>query len=700
MEKKRLSRRKFLAGAVTVAASTVIASCAPAATTVPSRPVAEPTATTAGGAAQPVAEATATSAAQPTVEIAKEAPMLEELVKTGELPPLVDRLPANPMVIDLPWSTPGKFGGTLRTYLTDTSARTFTQYMYGASPLHWMDGASTTGPGLVDTWEVNEDASEWTFHFREGLKWSDGTPFTVDDILFWWEDMVNNPDHSEQIPNWALTGGGPMTVTKVDDMTVKFAFAGPAPLLDFELANDANFGATLCPSPKAYMSQFHPKYNDEYADFETFNQKQNWYENPERPVLTAWKPIALEKGQRLQLERNPYYYMVDKEGRQLPYIDKVDVTIATDIEAVKLQITTGQVDFMAYPNLPLNSLTTLKQSEASGNYSVYLWNNGAGAAPAFTLNWNHLDPDMREFIRNRDARLALSHALDRERVRALLLFGLGGPASTGTVSPNTGNFNRSEEGKKLFQEWRDLAVTYDPDKANALLDKAGAIDVDGDGWRETPAGTPLKIVIYNNAPNWNEAIDILAESWKAVGINAVATPVEGGTGATNFRNGEFDAYTWTGGAPDGPDILMAPQWFVSYSNMGRWAPLYGQWMAMQGTPNEGKDGDKPVAERSPRWEEPPADDPMYRLWELHNKAIKEPDQAKRDAIVFEMTRIHIDEGPFLFGMISNLPNIIIVGNTLKNVPNQDEIPGGGWFGPWVVCQPGAITYPEQYYFDS
>ena len=107
-----------------------------------------------------------------------------------------------------------------------------------------------------------------------------------------------------------------------------------------------------------------------------------------------------------------------------------------------------------------------------------------------------------------------------------------------------------------------------------------------------------------------------------------------------------------------------------------------------------------MGERSPRWEEPPATDPMARLWEIQKKAVVEPNQAKRDALVLEMAKIHINERPFLFGMISNVPNIIIVSNKLKNVPTQDQIPGGGWFGPYVVDEPGAITYPEQYFFES
>jgi peptide/nickel transport system substrate-binding protein len=625
--------------------------------------------------------------------------MLAEKVQAGELPPVDERLPEEPMVIKTAWSTVGKYGGTMRKVTDSPEFGNEQVFMYTHSPLHWIDGGTGTGPGMAKSWDVNADATEWMFYFRKGVKWSDGEPFTVDDILFWWEDMVQDEDCAESYPAWAMVGGEAMLVEKIDDYTIKFTFSAPAPITDFELATFSRFGFTACPQPAHYMKQFHPKYSD-YENFETFEEMQNWWINPERPVLSAWMPVKLEVGQRLVLERNPYFWCVDSEGHQLPYIDTVDISYGEDMEVLKLKVINGQVDFLTHPFFPLRDLSLLKQNEEQGAYHVELWDSGAGGAPAWTINWNQPDPEKQEVVRKREFRLALSHAMDRLQIKKMHYFDLGGPPSTGTVSPNTAQFNRSEEGKKIFEEWRDFAVEFDLDKAKALLDEINVVDQTGDGWRDLPSGKELQIVIYNNSDTYAEVAEMLKEQWQAAGLNCVHTMVSGQQIGTDWREGNSDVRIWGGGAPDGPDILGYPAWLVSHGNMGRWAPLYGSWMALEGTPREGVDADKDPRERQPPWEEPPADDPNARMWELYKQAIREPDMQKRDQLVFDIIRIHIDEGPFLIGMIADIPRIVIIGNRLKNAPTAEEIPLGGWLGPWVVAQPGAITYPEQYYLEE
>jgi len=628
-----------------------------------------------------------------------EAPMLQELVGAGKLPSVGERLPVNPMVIDLPWAKVGEYGGIMRKVTTSANFGDEQVFMYGRSPIHWTGGGTGTGPGLFESWDASADATEWTFHHRQGLKWSDGEPFTVDDILFWWEDMALDDEHSQALPAWALPGGQPMEMTKVDDFTLQFKFAAPGPITDFELAAFNNFGNTNCPQPKHYMEQFHPDHSD-YKDFETFYEMQDWWINVERPVLTGWNPVQLDVGQRMVMERNPYCWYVDKQGNQLPYIDKVDIGYAEDLEVVKLKVISGQVDYLGRPFLALGDLSLMKQNEDQGGYHVEFWDGGAGGQPVWTVNWNQPDPEKAELVGKRQFLLALSHAIDRLQIKKMLFFGLGGPPSTGTVSPNTAQFNRSEEGKAIFAEWRDHAAAYDPGKAKALLDEAGAVDQNGDGWRQLPSGKELKFVIYNNRPEFAEAGEMLKEDWQAVGLDCVHTMVSGQQAGTDWRNGNSDVRIWGGGAPDGPDILGYPQWIVSRTSNGRWAPLYGSWMALEGTSREGVDADKRPRERQPPWEEPPPEDPNYRMWQLYKRAIREPDMAKRDQLLFDIIRIHIDEGPFLIGMIADLPHVVIVGNKLMNVPTHEEIPMGGWFGPWVVAQPGAVVYPEGWYFGS
>jgi peptide/nickel transport system substrate-binding protein len=661
--------------------------------------VAEPPA----AAAEPTV-AQESSAESQTAEIGavREAPMLNEKVLAGTLPPLEERIPAEPLVVDLPWAEVGQYGGTLKRTTNDSDFEDTSQYMYGHSPLHWTEGGAAVGPGLAKSWQASDDATQWTFVFREGTKWSDGQPFTVDDILFWWEDMALNEDHPEPIPAWALAGGAPMQADKIDDYTIRFTFAGPAPLTESQLAQFVNggVGPGFGPFPKHYLSQFHPDYSDA-ADFEEFTEKQDWWTNPERPVLNAWMPVELEPGNRLILERNPYYYVVDRDGNQLPYIDRFEVTYSENPELLKLRIINGEVNIHIYPLLSLRDLAVLKDNEANGNYRVLLWDNGAGGAPGWGVNWNNPDDEKRSVVRMPQYRRALSHGMNRERIKTVAFLGLGQELSTGTMSPNAAQFNRSPRGQEMLRLWRESYVAYDPELAMSLLDEIDVVDKDGDGWRDLPSGAPLEVRLDFPAGNaaFVETAELIKDDWRAIGLNAFVNTVPGDQLGVMTTEATYDIRLYEGGAPDGPDLLIYPQWLISYESSGRWAPLYGAWMAVQGTPAQDTELDMDPRERTPPREEPEEGDPMLRMWELYQQAIKEPDTERRDELVFEIIQIHIDDGPFLLGGVADPPNIVIVGAQVHNVPDRDQIPLGGWLGPWVIGMPGAITYPEVYYIE-
>lgn len=628
-----------------------------------------------------------------------EAPSLAVQVERGELPPVDERLPKNPMVIE-PLESIGRYGGTLRVMDNNDEFNQAKMFMYGFSLVRYTDDGQRIIPGLAESWTHNEDKSVWTFHLREGVRWSDGHPFTVDDILFWWNDMVLHEGIAEAVPDWGQAEGQLVRLEKVDDYTLRFVYVAPAPILDARLATWPS-GSTLGPRmmvPAHYMKQFHPDYSDA-TDFEVFEEKLDWYANPDYPVLTAWRPVEYRAGERLILERNPYYYVVDTEGNQLPYIDRVEWRYSSDNEVIKNEIIIGNVDFHLRPYLDLRDLSLFRQNEARGGYSILFWDSGSGSGPLVYPNQNHPDPEKAVIYQNKSFRQALSLAINRDRINRQIYFGLAEP-TTGTFSRKAIEYSRTERGQQMFEAWRDSYVDYDPERAKALLDSIGVIDRDGDGWRDLPSGAPLVLRIDQDAladTSYVDTNEFIKEDWEAIGLRTVINPVDGSQIVSMQRTATFDIRdSWEVG--DGPDHVVFPDWLVPL-NWERWAPLYGNWYAVRGTSMEGTELDKASRDRSPPREEPPAGSPYARLQELYDRIKIEPDPIKRDNLVLDAIQIHIDEGPFVIGTAANYPRLVIVKNNLRNVPEGDQLALGGFVNPWIVPYP-AITNTETYFFSD
>lgn len=322
---KKLTRREFLLMSATGIAGLGLAACAPAATQAPSGTSA-PAATSApvatqppaGGAPTPIPTQAATATTVPTAMAASnEPPALAQLVKDGKLPPLAERLPKVPLTLS-PVDSVGKYGGRIRSFWKGSSPNYYQESQYGHSPLRWIDDGLGIAPGMCDTWSANADNSEWTVHVREGLKWSDGKPCTVDDVMFWWTDLTQatDPGYPDAVPDFGQDANGKLaTFTKVDDFTLKIGYGTPSPLTAKRLAMwvNANIGPRWI-APKHYLSQFHPKYNTAEPDFKDFNIKAETWTNPDMPTLNGWMLTGYEAAKSMTAERNPYYYVVDTQG--------------------------------------------------------------------------------------------------------------------------------------------------------------------------------------------------------------------------------------------------------------------------------------------------------------------------------------------------------------------------------------------------
>lgn len=692
-----MKQRLFALLGLVLALSLVLSACGGAPAEQPSAP-AEPAAVEEAPAAQEPAAQEAMAG-----EAINEAPMLHEKVMAGELPPLDERIPAEPLVIE-PFNEIGTYGGTWHRFDTATNGNHVTMAMYGYSPVHWVKDGLDKRPGLAKGWDFNDDKTEYHLYFREGTRWSDGEPFTVDDFLYWWEDMVLNPDHSDVPPDYMISGGETAEVTKVDDYTLRFNFAAPSPLFLDRLAMWPNgmlpIGERLF-VPKHYASQFHPTYNSDVTTFEEHDEKIDWRVNPDTPVLNPWMPVQYEPGSRLVLERNPYYYAVDTAGNQLPYLDRVDVTYIENLEVSKLRVTGGEQEICGRPcsSQPLSELGVFRDAEATVGLKTYLWDGGGGTGVMVYPNWTHLDPQKRELYRDRNFRLALSHAIDRGKIQNIVYFGTG-EQTTGTMSPKAIEFTANEEGRQLYEQWRDLAVTYEPEKAASLLDEAGAVDADGDGWRDLPSGDSMTLRIDCSAGAMqsrtnSQATEIIKEGWEAVGLRVQINVVPDEQIGIMQDNSEIDIRgCW--GVGDGPNFLVFPNWVVWVGN-DRTAPLYGAWYSVIGTAKEGTELDLDPLERNPPREEPGPDDPAWRLWEIYDAARTEPDDAKRLALSQDIIRVHIEEGPFFIGTVGNEVVIITALEKVGNFPSKEQLGQGGFVGPWIMSYFGAV-YPEQFYY--
>jgi peptide/nickel transport system substrate-binding protein len=699
MSHKKMSRRNFLRMSALGVAGVALASCAAPEPAVEPTMAPEVKPTEVQPTAIPTQAATATPV--PTVAAAKEAPQLADMVAAGTLPPLSDRLPKNPLTLS-PVNTIGKYGGRMKWNMWWLGGGT-EESQYGHSALRWIDDGLGIAPGMCESWSTNADNTVWTLKFREGLKWSDGQPCTTEDVMYWWEDLVINPDHGDQPPDFGTAGGKLAEFKALDAYTLEISYVEPAPLTAKRLAMwvNGNIGPRWI-APKHYMKQFHPKYNTAVTTFEEHDQKILFRQNPDCPSLDAWICVKFEPSVSITWDRNPYYYAVDTEGNQLPYIDGIDELPVADRQTEMLKMMQGSTDFSQFTyNLTLADIAPLKESEEQGGYEVRFWDSGSGTGMMYFWNYDTKDDKKRELYRNPKFKQAMSFAMDRPTIQKVVYYDTG-MITTGSMSPKAIEFNLNEDARNHYKKFRDSYSAYDPEKAKALLDEIGVVDADGDGWRDYPDGSKLEVKVDLAADAGKEATDVLEicqKNWAAIGLNIIINQMPPSEFGPAWRNGTLEFRTaWEVG--DGPDHLLYPSWVVP-NEAERWAPLCGNMLVVQGTEKEETECEKSPWERTPprfcKADPQYAGTPIEKLHQLYEQAKIEVDEMKRMQLVWEMNEIHMNEGPFFLGTVCNTPRIVIVSKKLENVPTREQLKLGGFCNPWIIPYP-AITNTETYSF--
>ena len=360
----------------------------------------------------------------------KEAPMLAEMVKAGKLPPVDQRLPADPLVVPVVERT-GQYGGVWRrAFLGPADFNNYVRVVYDALARFSPDGAKIE-PKIAAGWQSSSDFKVWTIRLRKGARWSDGAPFTADDIVFWHKDVLLNKDLMPALPGWIRNWDGtPASVEKVDAQTVRFTYKQPATLFLTALANqdggDRTYAVFL---PAHYLKKFHPEYAKkedidklvQAAGFKTWTElfaaRNAPFENPERPTMGAWVPVTRASDQVFTLRRNPYFVGVDPDGNQLPYLDEVRFTFFADLQALNLAAIAGEFD-MQERHIVMTNYPVFKENEKTGKYRVITWPTFGGSDAVVAFNQSYkADPELGKIMATKEFRIALSHAINRDQIK-------------------------------------------------------------------------------------------------------------------------------------------------------------------------------------------------------------------------------------------------------------------------------------------
>jgi peptide/nickel transport system substrate-binding protein len=595
-----------------------------------------------------------------------EAPMLAAMVEAGQLPPVEERLPAEPLVVQ-PVSSIGQYGGTWRRAFTGVrDFHAFGRLNYEPM-LRWpRNPQDSVQPGLAKEWEWSDGGRTLTLKLREGLKWSDGAPFTVNDIIFWWEDIENDTNitsapHAEWVVN-----GQPMTLEKVDDLTIRLKFAGPNGLAEtVGLAFHGNqwplnferFGFF---APRHYLEQFHPKYNTELADYALFEEKADDF-NIERPVMTPWMIREWSAGAtEMVAKRNPYYWKVDPAGNQLPYIDELHFTLVPDTEAANLMAMAGEID-MQDRHMDFNKYPVFQENAAAGGYHVKTWSNAAASAVTFFPNQSYGDPKYRELMQNLNFRKALSLGIDRSLINDVGFLGQAVPR-TETVVPDSPYYQPDIEA---------IYAEFDPEQAKALLDEIG-LPVGADGFRTFADGSPLELLVethFTSGPLL-DSVELAAENWNAIGLKTAVQPKNRDVYWPRAGANEVMIAVW--GTDRGLVPMVDPIYQFPFDERSWMGPSFGIWYKTAGAQGE---------EPTPEFKE------MMALYDEYKVTV---DPARQVEIGKELVR-RSTENLYTIGTVGMNPGVVIIKDNFKNVIEDN------FTSDWIIMAPGTQD-PSHYYF--
>ncbi len=615
-----------------------------------------------------------------------ESPMLAERVEAGELPPVEERLPANPRVIELPGSEIGTYGGDLRNpFVGDafwSSQMVFWTFWKGL--VSWNESYSDWVPNIAESVDISEDATTYTFHLREGLKWSDGVPFTADDVLFAVNDIMANEElNGGSFPSgWLKPGEAAPVVEKIDDYTFTITFDVPYGMF---LLNMAGWpGWELVTAPKHYLQQFHIDYNPDgieeliaqtegAEDWVTLFQAKTAVgpgtdpavisRDPNYPTMFPWiftQPLGT--GTQYIAERNPYYYWVDAEGNQLPYIDRIVGTAYQDDQTMLVDVLAGQFDTMA--NSTDEQRPLFFENQDTSGLAIYPIKSEGGGTVSVMFNMTH--PEFADVFSQKDFRVAMSHAIDREEIIDIVYFGQGHPRQ---ISP-------IEESPLYNEQLTNQYLEYNPELANEILD--GVLpEKDAEGFRLNPAtGERLSIVFTIQTGDYGlrftDVAQLLDQYFEAVGVEIIVDVIDNDVWTARRNDNSMEATVFTGEGGYGLTAITDPRYFVPVHGQSIWGNGWNLWY---------------IEPNNPALVEPPQE--IKDHIDLYESVLQAPTTEERIELMSQVLQTAADNF-WVIGISSASDSYRPLSARLANVPET-------WVNGW---NPGgvAIAFPEQWYF--
>lgn len=592
-----------------------------------------------------------------------EAPILADLVREGRLPPVAQRTGPEPAVMEGVDGI-GHYGGTWRRLVNSTTDFTTIYWRLSAANLvRWSPQGYPLVSHVAKAWDISPDFRVFVFEMRRGMRWSDGKALTADDIVYWYEHEVK---YFNAQPRFLRAGATQGQVTKIDEYKIRFEFVQPNPLFLERLASTGmNYeDHTEHIVPRHYLQKFHPALGDQELIRRTMDafelsspvavyKRMKHYLNPEHPRLWPWVLHTYKPTTPQTFVRNPYYFAVDTQGNQLPYLDRLVMDIRTN-NLIAVAAANGDLS-MQDRHIRYEDHSLLLGSAAEHGYEVYHWKPSTQSLFTLFPNLNRrIDVDRpatrwkHAFLNEARFRQALSLAINR---RDIIDAEFNGQAEPAQIAPPPDSPYHHPRLMHSFTE-------YDPPTANRLLDQIGLTRRDEENYRAFPDGTRMTFTLNITDYTTHGPAQFVIEDWAKVGVRAIFRSRARRLFEQEKLTYEHDFTVWTGESEFYP--LVEPRNFVPTYWESFYAPAFGWWYQYGGLHGD------PAANR-PNATEPARGHPLRTAMVLLDQATMMTNEAERRAHFGEIAEIAADN-VWTISISTPPPQLVVVKKGFKNVP--------------------------------